>query len=292
MAAAAAAASAQPAVDATALQQWCLSVDARLDAADTATTGIGLHLDATVGQAKGAMEAIVQGVRVELFGVQQQFRADHEHKMGQLNGVVAHAQQKFAEVEGATQQKFSEVEGALTLVAQDLRAKLAQAEARATRTEQRVDQLLANAPPLGTPASTPPPSPRRAGGAGGAARFDPWQAPRADPWQAAAAAPGPLLAPLPPQLLPPGIAQAMPNSTQFYGIGTPRPQQRDFKVDGATTGAWTWWRRPTPTSSGATGPSDTRAATGRMSAGSWSGRRASPRKSWRVTWHQSPRRPA
>jgi hypothetical protein len=23
----------------------------------------------------------------------------------------------------------------------------------------------------------------------------------------------------------------MPNSTQFYGIGTPRPQQRDFKVD-------------------------------------------------------------
>jgi hypothetical protein len=28
----------------------------------------------------------------------------------------------------------------------------------------------------------------------------------------------------------------MPNSTQFYGIGTPRPQQRDFKVDNRSWG--------------------------------------------------------
>ena len=44
------------------------------------------------------------------------------------------------------------------------------------------------------------------------------------------------MAPLPPQMQPPGIAQAMPNSTQFYGIGAPRPQQRDFKVDNRSWG--------------------------------------------------------
>ena len=233
MAAAAAAASAQPAVDTAALQVWCARTDGRLDAADTAITGVGLHLEATVGQAKDAMNAIVQDVRVEL-GFQQQVRIDHQ----QLNNVVAATQQKFAEVEGS----LNHVAQGLAVV-QGLAAQLAQVEARAARAEQRMDQLtaisLASAPPLGTPQSTPPPSPSSAGDAGGAARFDPGLAARADPWQAgqaAAAAQAPAPAPLPPQLQPPGITQAMPNSTQFYGIGTPTPQQHDFKVDNRSWG--------------------------------------------------------
>ena len=46
---------------------------------------------------KDAMNAIVQGVRVELLGFQQQVRIDHQ----QLNNVVAATRLKFAEAEGS-----------------------------------------------------------------------------------------------------------------------------------------------------------------------------------------------
>ena len=71
MSSAAAASAAAPSVDAAALQAWCLMVDARLDAVDTAVTGTGINLAVTVDQAKSALNAIVEGVRVELLGVQQ-----------------------------------------------------------------------------------------------------------------------------------------------------------------------------------------------------------------------------
>ena len=181
MAAASAAASPQPQqplppqpIDATALQIWCSRVDGRLDDQATAITGVGLQLEATIGHAKDAMNAIVDGVRVELLGFKRQVHQDH----AQLNTVVA-----------ATQQKFAEVEGAVNRVAQDMVAKLALVDVRTAHAEQRIAELtamsLASAPPLGTPFGTPPQSPRTRGGGGG----DPWAA-AADAAAYAAAAAG------------------------------------------------------------------------------------------------------
>ena len=103
MAAASAAAFPQPQqplppqpIDATALQIWCSRVDGRLDDQATAITGVGLQLEMTIGHAKDAMNAIIEGVRGELVGFMRQVHHDH----GQLNIVVAATQQKFAEVEG------------------------------------------------------------------------------------------------------------------------------------------------------------------------------------------------
>ena len=173
-------------IDVAALQTWVALTDQRLDAADTAITGVGLNLEATVGQAKEAMGAIVQGVRVELLGFKQQVHSDHQ----QLNAVVA-----------ATQQKFVEVEGSVTNVAQILTTRLARAEHQISLLVAE-QQRQAAAPPLQTPASTPPQSPRLGpqprSGTGGAAHFtamrapaqpDPWQVPKQpDPWRAGAAA--------------------------------------------------------------------------------------------------------
>ena len=83
-------------IDATALQIWCSRVDGRLDDQATAITGVGLQLEMTIGHAKDAMNAIIEGVRGELVGFKRQVHHDH----GQLNIVVAATQQKFAEVEG------------------------------------------------------------------------------------------------------------------------------------------------------------------------------------------------
>ena len=79
-------------IDATALQIWCSRVDGRLDDQATAITGVGLM---TIGHAKDAMNAIIEGVRGELVGFKRQVHHDH----GQLNIVVAATQQRFAEVE-------------------------------------------------------------------------------------------------------------------------------------------------------------------------------------------------
>ena len=164
---------AAPTVDAAALQAWRGLVDSRMDAADHAIaegraqlTGTNVALATTIEQAKAALGAIVDGVRVEMVGIQSHFRADGDLRMAQLTSVV-----------NATQQKFAQIEGSLTQVVSGLEARLAGVELRAARGEQRVDQLVASAP-LGTPASTPPPSPRRK------ARFDPWQdaAAATSPW--------------------------------------------------------------------------------------------------------------
>ena len=103
---------AQP-IDATALQIWCSRVDGRLDDQATAITGVGLQLEMTIGHAKDAMNAIIEGVRGELVG----FQVHHDH--GQLNIVVA-----------ATQQKFAEVEGVVHSIAQSLADKMALVDAR------------------------------------------------------------------------------------------------------------------------------------------------------------------
>ena len=171
-------------VDLVALQAWVGLTDQRLDANDTAITGVSLNLGATVGQAKDAMNALVQGVRTELLGFKRQVHTDHQ----QLNAVVSATQQKFIEVEGTTQQKFVEVEGSVTNVAQILTTRLARAEHQISLLVAE-QQRQAAAPPLQTPASTPPQSPRlgpqQRGGTGGAAHFSPWQAPaQPDPWQA------------------------------------------------------------------------------------------------------------
>ena len=78
MAAASAAAFPQPQqplppqpIDATALQIWCSRVDGRLDDQATAITGVGLQLEMTIGHAKDAMNAIIEGVRGELVGFNQ-----------------------------------------------------------------------------------------------------------------------------------------------------------------------------------------------------------------------------
>ena len=150
---AAAASAAAPSVDAAALQAWCLGVDGRLDAADHAIaqgraqlTDTNLALAATIEQAKMALNAIVDGVRVEVTGIQGHFRADSDLKLAQLSSVVTAAQEQFAQVEGS-----------LSHVTQGLTAKMAEVEARVIRAEQRVDQLLlAGAPPLGTAAARPP----------------------------------------------------------------------------------------------------------------------------------------
>ena len=119
MAAAAAAAfqPPQPPVDATALQVWCLSVDGRLDDQATAITGVGLELQATIGHATDAMNAIVDGVGVEFTGFKRQVHHDH----AQFNTVVT-----------ATQQKIAEVEDTVNRLAQDLVAKLAVVDAQPT----------------------------------------------------------------------------------------------------------------------------------------------------------------
>ena len=109
----AAAAADVPGVDLVALQAWVGLTDQRLDTNDTAITGVSLNLEATVGQAKDAMSAIVQGVRTELLGFKRQVHTDHQ----QLNAVVSATQQKFIEVEGTTQQKFVEVEDSVSHVA-------------------------------------------------------------------------------------------------------------------------------------------------------------------------------
>ena len=221
--AAAGATRAEP-VDAIAPQVWCSRIEGRLDDQATAVTGVGLQLAATTEHAKGAMNAIVEGVRSELMGFKRQVHHDH----GQMNGVVA-----------ATQQKFAEVEGVVHNISANLVAKLALMDARATRAEQDIANLMAGAgaPLLGTPDGTPPQSPRIRGGGGGArfAQHDPWRA--ADPWTARAAAAA--QAPLPAHMQPPGIAQAPAPAapTQYFEIGSPpRQQLRDFKVDNRSWG--------------------------------------------------------
>ncbi len=62
-AASAAAAAAASTIDVVALQAWVAHTHERIDAADTAITGVSLNLEATVGQAKEAMGAIVRGFR-------------------------------------------------------------------------------------------------------------------------------------------------------------------------------------------------------------------------------------
>jgi hypothetical protein len=107
-------------VDAAALQVWCSRVDSRLDDQATAITGVGLELQATIGHAKDAMNAIVDSVRVEFTGFKRQVHHDHK----QLNTVVAETQQKFAEDEGVANR-----------LAQDMVAKLALVDARAAGAE-------------------------------------------------------------------------------------------------------------------------------------------------------------
>ncbi len=143
-------------------------MDSRLDALDGAVAenrrqlaGTNVTLAMTIEQAKGALNAIADWVRIEMAGVHNQFRVDGDLRMAQLSSVA-----------DATQQKFSQIEMSFTRVASGLEARLAAAEVRATRGEQQVDQLLMSAP-LGKPASTPPQRPRRAAGS---AWFDPWQA--------------------------------------------------------------------------------------------------------------------
>ena len=170
-------------VDVVALQAWVGLTDQRLDATDTAITGVSLNLEATVGHAKGAMNAIIQSVRTELLGFKRQVHTDHQ----QLNAVVSATQQKFIEVEGTTQQKFVEVEGSVTNVAQILTTRLARAEHQISLLVAE-QQRQAAAPPLQTPASTPPQSPRLGpqprSGTGGAAHFTAMRAPaQPDPWQ-------------------------------------------------------------------------------------------------------------
>ena len=96
--ASAASAGANPAVDTAMLQQWVQNVDAnmvvidgRLDALDYATVemrgqvaDINANLHITIEQAKGALSAIVDGVRVELVGVHRQFHLENKEKIEQL----------------------------------------------------------------------------------------------------------------------------------------------------------------------------------------------------------------
>ena len=83
--AAASAAAGTPTVDMAALQAWVAHTDGRLDSADTAITGVGLQLAATVEGAKVALQQIVEGVRVELMGFKRQVHSDH----GTMNAVIA-----------------------------------------------------------------------------------------------------------------------------------------------------------------------------------------------------------
>ena len=226
-------------IDVSALQARAALTDQRLDANDMATTGVSLNLEATVGQAKDAMNAIVQGVRTELLGFKRQVHTDHQ----QLNAVVSATQQKFIEVEGTTQQKFVEVEGSVTNVAQILTTRLARAEHQISLLVAE-QQRQAAAPPLQTPASTPPQSPRLGpqprSGTGGAAHFtamrapaqpDPWQVPvQPDPGRSGAAAAAQAQAPRP----PPGMGTA-----QHFKVGTPSNRARapqQFKVDNRAWG--------------------------------------------------------
>ena len=96
--ASAASAGASPAVDTAMLQQWVQNVDAnmvvidgRLDALDYATVemrgqvaDINANLHITIEQAKGALNGIVDGVRVELVGVHRQFHLENKEKIEQL----------------------------------------------------------------------------------------------------------------------------------------------------------------------------------------------------------------
>ncbi len=83
-------------------------VDARLDALDSAVaekrsqlTGTNVTLTSTIEQAKGALNAIVDGVRIEMAGVQNQFRVDGDLRLAQLTSVVDATKDKFAQVEGS-----------------------------------------------------------------------------------------------------------------------------------------------------------------------------------------------
>ena len=108
-------AAAGPILEAAALRAWKVEVEGRLDAADTAITGVTMNLGATIEHAKVALNGIVQGVRVELLGSQAQDRALLE----QLNVVVA-----------ATAAKFTEIEGVVDKVAHDVVRQVAAMDLR------------------------------------------------------------------------------------------------------------------------------------------------------------------
>ena len=249
--ASAASAGANPAVDTAMLQQWVQNVDAnmvvidgRLDALDYATVemrgqvaDINANLHITIEQAKGALNGIVDGVRVELVGVHRQFHLENKEKIEQLTFLANSTKAKFIEMEQAHRQA-----GHTIAV---FEARLAVMEAAAAR-----------APFMGgTPTDTPPPSPRTTYGAaptgGRSAAFvphdpfggrDPWAAYGAVPTGGLAAAAAAAAAAQGPQgrgyvAQPSGFSPAAQAAQpQVYGMANQqRPPMasihRDFRVD-------------------------------------------------------------